>query len=86
MTRDEIFRKIREWICDREGYSIEDIQEKTDLRRDLHYDSLDVVEVAILVEDKFKEEKIAIDVTDDDLAKFTTIGAIVDVIAKKLEG
>jgi len=52
---------------------------ETRLREDLGADSLDIIELIMVLEKEFE-----IDIPDDDLAKFTTVAACEDIVAELL--
>ena len=65
------FEKIRAMICEEYEIDEDEVTPETNLE-DLNFDSLDMVEIAMDIEDEFNVE-----VPDDALEKFQTIGDIV---------
>lgn len=65
------FEKIRAIICEQYGIDEDEITEDTSFA-DLNFDSLDMVEIAMDIEDEFNVE-----VTDETLEKFVTVGDVV---------
>jgi acyl carrier protein len=57
--------------------STEELNAGTDFRRDLGYDSLDEVEIVMMVEDEF-----GIEINDDDAEGFRTVGELLEVIKR----
>lgn len=71
------FEKIRAIICEQYGIDEEEIALDTHLE-DLNFDSLDMIEIAMDIEDEFRVE-----VPDEALEKFVTIGDIVEFLEKR---
>ena len=71
------FEKIRAIIC--EGFDIDEgeVELETHLE-DLNFDSLDMVEIVMDIEDEFNVE-----VPDEVLEKFITIGDIVEFLENR---
>lgn len=68
------FEKIRAIIC--EEYEIDEDEVTLDTHlEDLNFDSLDMIEIAMDIEDEFNVE-----VPDEVLEKFVTIGDIVNFL------
>ena len=53
--------------------------ETSNLGYDLGMDSLDVMELGMEVQDEFK-----IEITDEELAKFKSVGSVVEIIVNKI--
>lgn len=81
MTRQEIFDDVIEAISNQVYVDGDELSEKTTLHEDLAMDSLDDVEVVMELEDKYN-----IDVSDDDASKCVTIGDVIDLIDRMVNG
>lgn len=71
-----IFEKVREFICDHFMVDEDDVTENTSFVDDLDADSLDVVELAMSVEQEFGLPEV----TEEDLKQIHTVGDIVAYI------
>ena len=71
------FEKVRDIIVETLGCDAEQVKSEATLSEDLGADSLDVVELIMSLEDSF-----GITISDDDAAKLSTVGAIVDYLEK----
>ncbi len=69
------FEQVREIICKQLELEESDVTMETNIRDDLGADSLDLVDLAISLEDEFEVE-----VPDSILEKFETVGDIVKFI------
>ncbi|MBR3801966.1 MAG: acyl carrier protein [Clostridia bacterium] len=69
------FEQIREIICKQLELEESDVTMDTNIKDDLGADSLDLVDLAISLEDEFEVE-----VPDNALEKFETVGDIVRYI------
>ena len=72
-----IFEKVRELIAEQFEIAAEDITEDTDFVADLEADSLDVVELAMNIEDNFDLPEIS----EEDIKSIQTVGDLVAYIA-----
>lgn len=81
MTRQEIFDDVIEAISNQVCVDGDELSEKTTLHEDLAMDSLDDVEVVIELEDKYNLE-----ISDDDASKCVTIGDVIDLIDRMVNG
>ncbi len=69
------FEQVREIICKQLELEESDVTMETNIKDDLGADSLDLVDLAISLEDEFEVE-----VPDNILEKFETVGDIVKFI------
>lgn len=81
MTRQEIFDDVIEVISNQVCVDGDELSEKTTLHEDLAMDSLDDVEVVMELEDKYNLE-----ISDDDASKCVTIGDVIDLIDRMMNG
>lgn len=73
-----IFEKVKAIICEQFDVDPENITEDTSFIDDLGADSLDVVELAMTMEDEFGLPEL----TEDDVKNIHTVGELVDFINK----
>ena len=73
----ENFEKIKEILVDVLGANKDDIKQESKFVDDLGADSLDLVELIMSLEDKFK-----IEISDTDAEKIITVKDALDYIAK----
>ena len=80
VTADEIFDKVQDIAAEQFSVDREEITMDTLLDDDLNADSVDLVDLAVTLEQEFNLEE-----TDESvLGEIKTIGDVVDYIAKKL--
>ena len=77
VTRDAVSRKVIETLASF-GPAIEDVQPEATLE-ELDIDSLDIAELAQLV-----EEEYGVEISGDDAAAVTTVGHTIDLVLAKL--
>lgn len=80
MTAEEIFDKVQAIIAEQFEIEAEKITMDTAFEDDLEADSLDLVDLAVSLEDEFEISETEEGV----LEKIKTVGDIVNYIAKKL--
>lgn len=80
MTREELEKRIKEMISLQVAIPIEEISSNMDFINDLNFDSLDVVEIAMMLEDEF-----GITIKDEDADRLTTLSVVVDFIEEKIK-
>jgi acyl carrier protein len=74
-SRERIRSEIVEIISNRLGVGKDQITDQTTFQEDLGADSLDVVELVMELEEKFK-----IQIPDEEAEKIKTVGAAVDYV------
>jgi len=77
VTRDAVSRKVIETLASF-GPAIEDVKPETTLEA-LDIDSLDIAELAQVV-----EEEYGVEISGDDAAAVTTVGDTIDLVLAKL--
>lgn len=75
-----VFERIRAIICSQFDVDEEKITPETSFADDLGSDSLDVVELAMSMEDEFGIEEIA----EEDMKKLETVGDLVEYVLKAI--
>ena len=73
-----ILEKVRKIIADQMCIDIEKVQADSNILTDIGADSLDIVEMLMIV-----EEEWGIIVDDDDMRGFSTVQSVVDYIESK---
>ena len=76
-TRDEVARKVVETLSSF-GPDVEDLKPEATLE-ELDIDSLDIAELAQVVEDEY-----GVEISGDDAAGVTTVGDTIDLVLAKL--
>lgn len=79
MTREEVFTLIRGRLAELMEREPDEISIDTRLSEDLEADSLDLVELAMAIEDELKLE-----IPDEQLEGIRTVGDAVDFVVEKL--
>ena len=80
MSADEIFDKVRDIVAEQFSMEQEDITMDTLLYDDLNADSVDLVDLAVTLEQEYN-----LDETDEGvLSAIKTIGDVVDYIVRQL--
>lgn len=77
MTREEVFEQLKEIIVRR--LKVKEVWESALLVEDLKADSLDIVEMIMEVEERFRVE-----VKDEELEKMKTVSDVVEYIYSQL--
>ena len=80
MNRDKIKEAVIEIVVETIVCSADDITEASILDDDLGADSLDLVEIAVAIEERFD-----IDLDDEDLEGVSTIEHLIDLVEGNLE-
>ncbi len=78
-TRERILADVKEIVAEFASLRPEEIQESHDLIADLGFDSLDVIEATMEIEEQFD-----ISVPDDQAENIHTVGDIVDGVLRLL--
>lgn len=79
MEEKEVFARIREMLAGRQAVPLEEIGPDTRLKEDLEVDSLDLVELSMLV-----EEEYGIELFDEQLGAVNTVGDVVRLILENV--
>lgn len=79
MGDQELMTCIKEILMDYSEVPLSEIPENSDLFADLALNSLDVVNIAVAFEERF-----GIEIPDDDLVKFRTMGDIREYLKHKI--
>jgi acyl carrier protein len=79
MTREEIQTKVIDLAAEQAGVDKSEITPATHFVNDLHFDSLDVVEFAMEVEDELE-----VSIADDEIEKLNTVGDVIDFLEARL--
>ena len=79
MTRQEIEEKVREFLIEDLEIEEEKIAPEAQLKEDLGIDSLDFVDIVVIVEKKF-----GFKIKTEDMAKVKTFNDFCDYIEKKI--
>lgn len=72
---EAVFEKVRSLLCDQLDLEEDDVSMDSNIIDDFDADSLDVVDLVMSLEDEF-----GIEVPDDQIEKFQTIGDVVHFI------
>jgi acyl carrier protein len=75
MTREETQSKVIDLAAEQAGVDKSEVTPATHFVNDLHFDSLDVVEFAMEVEDELE-----VSISDDQIEKLQTVGDVIDYV------
>jgi len=75
-----IFERVAKLIAEQFGVDESSITMKTSFEEDLGADSLDIVELTMMIEEEFDLGEIA----DEDLEGLNTVGDVVELISSRL--
>ena len=81
MTREEILEKLKNIIVESKednNFDVSKINEDTQLLRDLGFDSLAMVYMAVILEQKFNCK-----INNEDYKKIKTVGDVIDIVLIK---
>jgi len=76
-----VFNRVRSIIADQLGVNEDTITPQTDLVEDLGVDSLDIVEIALALEEEYGIEEM----TEEDMAGIKTVDDLVNQLQNKLD-
>jgi acyl carrier protein len=79
MTKDEVFSLIQGRLAELIECDPESIKLETRLEEDLEADSLDLVELAMSL-----EEELSLEIPDEELEGIRTVGDAVDFVAERV--
>lgn len=80
MNKEELMERIKEIIADKLGVDIDEVTDDADLIDDLDADSLDLVDLAMAIEDEF-----GVTIADEELEKIRTVRDIFKELYEKIE-
>ncbi len=75
MERDKVVDEVRSILVEQLGVDASDVTEEASFQEDLNADSLDLVELIMEMEDRFK-----VKIPDEEAEKITTVGKAVDYV------
>ncbi|KAF2957667.1 acyl carrier protein [Thermotoga sp. Ku-13t] len=79
MNKEELLERIKEIVADKLGVDIDEVTEDADLIDDLDADSLDLVDLAMAIEDEF-----GVTIADEELEKIRTVKDIFRELYEKI--
>ena len=79
-TKEEIGVQVRQIITDLVGFTHEEVADGKDLMGDLHCDALDLVELAMVLEEQFD-----IDISEENAQGAHTVGDWIGTVWNELE-
>ncbi len=80
LQEDGVFETFRDLVAEHLGIKPEKITLETRFIEDLHTDSLDLVEIIMLIEREFKGKLKVDSISDEEAEKLTTMRACIDWI------
>ena len=75
-----MFEKVKELLVEELSVNPDDVTMSAELVNDLGINSLELADLVLLCEEKFD-----IEISDDDIHKFVTIGDVVDYLSAKAD-
>jgi acyl carrier protein len=78
-SREEVFERVKEVLAERLGVDETEFTEVARFEEDLDADSLDLVELAMAL-----EEELKLEIPDDDLEGIRTVGDAVEFVAERV--
>ncbi|ABR31382.1 acyl carrier protein [Thermosipho melanesiensis] len=81
MKREELLRQVSKILAEKLDVPIEDIDESSHIIDDLGADSLDVVDLVMILEDEY-----GIKIEDEELEQISTIEDLLNILEPKLKG
>ncbi|WP_448530733.1 acyl carrier protein [Pseudothermotoga sp.] len=79
MDKEELMERIKEIIADKLGVDIDEVTDDADLIDDLDADSLDLVDLAMAIEDEF-----GVTIPDEELEKIRTVRDVFKELYEKI--
>lgn len=79
MDKEELMERIKEIIADKLGVDIDEVTDDADLIDDLDADSLDLVDLAMAIEDEF-----GVTIPDEELEKIRTVKDVFKELYEKI--
>ena len=79
MEREELLKKIKAIVADKLSISEDQVTEEASFIDDLGADSLDTVELVMVLEDEFD-----LDIPDEEAEKMVTVGKAMDYVLSRL--
>lgn len=79
MDEQAIFKRIQEVLAGRQAISPDDVKWDSRLKEDLEVDSLDLVELSMIV-----EEEYGIEIFDEQIGGIKTVGDVVGLILESI--
>lgn len=79
MDKAELMERIKEIIADKLGVDIDEVTDDADLIDDLDADSLDLVDLAMAIEDEF-----GVTIPDEELEKIRTVRDVFKELYEKI--
>lgn len=73
-----MFDKVRDVLCEQLDIDPDEITMDTRFKEDLDADSLDLLELVTTLEDEY-----GINISEEDMEKLTTVGAVVEYLDSK---
>jgi acyl carrier protein len=77
LSRDEVYERVKSALGEQLGVDEAEITNEASFQEDLDADSLDLVELIMVLEDQF-----GIKIPDEDAQKLTTVGQAVDYVVE----
>lgn len=79
MDKEKLMERIKEIIADKLGVDIDEVTDDADLIDDLDADSLDLVDLAMAIEDEF-----GVTIPDEELEKIRTVRDVFKELYEKI--
>ncbi len=79
MDKEELMERIKEIIADKLGVDIDEVTDDADLIDDLDADSLDLVDLAMAIEDEF-----GVTIPDEELEKIRAVRDVFKELYEKI--
>ena len=82
MSNEEIFQTMKDLVSEQFGMELDEVTLETSFEDDLGADSVDLVELAMAMEEEFELGQTA----EDEVKAIKTVGDAVNYVAGKLNG